>query len=71
MFWIGNLIINEYHFVFKVKNDTILLHGFDTKNKVILWFIILIVLNDIRLYKEPFAIRILKKISLISTLRLV
>jgi hypothetical protein len=40
--------INGYHFVFKVQDDTIFFHGFDTKNNVILWLINLVVLNNIR-----------------------
>ncbi len=56
--------INSYHVVFKVQNVAILLHGFDTKNEVILWPIILVILNDIRLCKVPFAIKIFKEVQL-------
>ncbi len=56
--------INGYHFVFKVQDDTILFHGFDTKNKVIPWLINLIILNDIRCCKVPFAIGIFKEVKL-------
>jgi hypothetical protein len=56
--------INGYHFVFKILNYTILLHGLDTKNEVIVWLFILVVLDDIRLCKVPFAIRIFKEIQL-------
>jgi hypothetical protein len=56
--------INSYHFVFKNQNDAIFLHGFSTKNEVILWPIILVILNDIRLRKVPFAIRIFKEVQL-------
>ncbi len=52
-----------YHFVLKVQDDTIFFHGFDTKNNVILWPIILRVLNNIRRRKVPFAIGVLKEIS--------
>jgi hypothetical protein len=38
--------------------------GLDTKNEVTLWLIILVVLNDIRLRKVPFAIGIFKEIQL-------
>ena len=56
--------INGYHFIFKVKNDSILLHVFDTKNKVILWLINLVILNNIMCRKVPFAIGILKEMQL-------
>ncbi len=46
-----------------------LLRGFDTKNEVILW-VILIVLNDIRLGKVPFAIGVFEEIQLYSSLML-
>jgi hypothetical protein len=56
--------INGYHFVFKVQNDTILFHGFHTKNRVILWLINLVILNSIRPCKVPFAIGIFKEVQL-------
>ncbi len=56
--------INGYHFVFKVQDDTILFHGFETKNKVIPWLINLVIVNDIRCRKVPFAIRIFKEVQL-------
>ncbi len=40
------------------------LHGFYTKNEVILWPIILAILNNIRLRKVPFAIGIFKEVQL-------
>jgi hypothetical protein len=55
--------INSYHFVFKVQNDAIFLHNFYTKNEVILWPIILVILDNIRLRKVPFAIGIFKRSS--------
>ena len=60
--------INGYHFVFKVQDDTIPFHGFDTKNNVILWPINLLALNNIRYRKVPFAIGILKKVQLYFSL---
>jgi hypothetical protein len=56
--------INGNHFVFKVQDDTILFHGFETKNKVILWLIILVIVNDIRCRKVLFAIGIFKEAQL-------
>jgi hypothetical protein len=56
--------INGYHFVFKFQNDTILIHGFYTKNEVILRLINLVILNNIRLRKVPFAIGIFKEVQL-------
>ncbi len=56
--------INGYHVVFKVQDDTIFFHGFYTQNNVILWPINLIILNDIRCHKVPFAIGILKEVQL-------
>ncbi len=65
MFCIGNLASSTVIiFVFNVQNDAIFLHGFDTKNEVILWPIILVILNDIRLRKVPFAIGIFKEVQL-------
>jgi hypothetical protein len=48
----------------RYSNTTILFHGFYTKNKVILWLINLVILNDIRLHKVPFAIGIFKEVQL-------
>ncbi len=56
--------INGHHFVYKFQDDTILFHGFDTKNKVILWLMNLVILNNIRLCKVPFAIGIFKEVQL-------
>jgi hypothetical protein len=56
--------INGYHFIFKVQDDTIFFHGFDTKNNVILWLINLVVPNDIRCREILFAIGILKELQL-------
>ena len=47
-----------------MSGDAIFLHGFDTKNEVILWPITLVILNDIRLRKVPFAIGILNEVQL-------
>ena len=56
--------INRYHFVFKVQNDAVFLHGFYTKNEIILWPIILVILDNIRLRRVPFAIGIFEEVQL-------
>jgi hypothetical protein len=60
--------INGHHFVFKVQDDTIFFHGFDTQNNVTLWLINLLVLNNIRCRKIPLAMRILKEVQLYFSL---
>jgi hypothetical protein len=63
--------INSYHFVFKVQNDTILLHGFDTKNEVILWLIVLVNSTISGSARHLLLLEYSKKFSSISALCLV
>ncbi len=56
--------INSYHFILKCQNNAIFLHGFDTKNEVILWPIILVILDNVWIRKVPFAIGIFKEVQL-------
>jgi hypothetical protein len=62
--------INGYLLGFKVQGDTILFHGFCAQNEAILRPIILLIFDNVRLCKEPFAIRIFNEIQLNSSFTL-
>ncbi len=65
MFRIGNLT-SSMVIILSLKSKMIpyFFHDFDTKNKVILWLINLVIFNDIRCHEVPFANGIFKEVQL-------